>query len=288
MMIFKPISIADKSAFDAAETENPSESSERTFAVNYAYAEDYKTLVAPWRGRIAVLHPEKRILHYPIGKTVSPEELLEYARDVATSGYTFDYIYDTPPEFPANYPDAEKLFDIMENEGEFDYIFDLANLKEMRGAILRKKRNLIKHFETENPNWTTEDIDGGNIAQAREFALETAADFDMSAIIRCFDTFEQMGLSGLLLRDDNGKIVGLSVFSRITADMFDVLFEKSDKTEKGAAQMLVKLETEFLIKQNALYMNREQDLGEPNLRQAKKSLDPSRMYKRLSVVPKML
>ena len=70
--------------------------------------------------------------------------------------------------------------------------------------------------------------------------------------------------------------------------MFDVLFEKSDKTEKGAAQMLVKLETEFLIKQNALYMNREQDLGEPNLRQAKKSLDPSRMYKRLSVVPKTL
>ena len=284
-MPFRPVALADKTLFDLARAENPTDSCEQTFAVNFAYSDNYNTQIAVWNGRVAVYKPKHKILHYPIGKDTAPQELCKYAQFAESVGASFDYIYDAPPDYVEKFPEASEFFDILENDGDADYIYNTENLRELKGALLRKKRNHIKHFETANPNWTFGAIDTANIDEAREFASARAADFDTEAIQKAFANFYDAGFSGVILRNEARQIAGLAVFSKISDAMADVIFEKSEKSERGAAQMLVKVEAEYLAKHGIIFMNREQDLGEPNLRQAKRSLDPARMYTRLSLVP---
>ncbi len=288
MLKFRPINIADKKFFELAASENPVESCEQTFAVNYVYSENYKTQIALWNNRIAVLKPKHGILHYPIGKPANLDELVSYVREADESGIKFDYLYDVPPNYSEKFPAVRDFFDIVENDGDFDYIYSLESLKNMKGPLLRKKRNHIKHFEKQNPNWTCEEISPLNIDQAADFALENAADFEKGALSKAFQEFDAIGLGGLILRSDSHRIVGFAAFARMPCETFDVIFEKSDKSFDGSAQMLVRLEAETLSSKGAIFMNREQDFGEQNLRQAKRSLDPVRMYKRLSLVPRFL
>ena len=65
-----------------------------------------------------------------------------------------------------------------------------------------------------------------------------------------------------------------------------VHFEKSDKLVEGASQMIVKCEAQSILEHGGKFMNREQDLGDPNLRHAKESLDPDFMYGRLGAKPR--
>ena len=284
-MPFRQIALADKKLFDLARAENPTDSCEQTFAVNFAYSDIYNTQISIWNGRVAIYKPEHKILHYPIGKDTEPRELREYAQFAESAGASFDYIYDAPPDYAEKFPDASEFFDILENDGDADYIYNTEDLRELKGALLRKKRNHIKHFETANPHWIFAEIDSANIDEAREFAAARAADFDAAAIQKAFANFTDAGFSGITLRNEARQITGLAIFAKISDAMADVIFEKSEKSERGAAQMLVNIEAEHLAKHGILFMNREQDLGEPNLRQAKRSLDPARMYARLSLVP---
>lgn len=283
-MPFRPIALADKKLFELARAENPTDSCEQTFAVNFAYSDNYNTQIAVWNGRVAVYKPKHKILHYPIGADTEPLQLIEYAKFAEHNGARFDYIYDAPPDYAEKFPDAAEFFDILQSDGDADYIYNTEDLRELKGAILRKKRNHIKHFETANPHWTFGEIDSANIDEAREFAAAHAADFDASAMQKAFANFADAGFSGIILRNEARQIAGLAVFAKISDTMADTVFEKSEKSERGAAQMLVKLEAEYLAKRGIIFMNREQDLGEPNLRQAKRSLDPARMYARLSLV----
>ena len=145
-MPFRPIALADKKLFELARAENPTDSCEQTFAVNFAYSDNYNTQIAVWNGRVAVYKPKHKILHYPIGTDTEPLQLIEYVKFAESGGATFDYIYDAPPDYAEKFPDAAEFFDILQSDGDADYIYNTEDLRELKGAILRKKRNHIKHF----------------------------------------------------------------------------------------------------------------------------------------------
>ena len=288
MLNFRKISLADKQTFETLSAENPLDSCERIFPVNFAYSANYGTEVADWNGGIAILKPNHGLLHYPLGKDASPDELVEYAGEARAANIGLNCIFDVPAYYRQKFPGVDRYFDVVINADDFDYIYNLGELYELKGPVLRKKRNHIKHVETQNPRWSSGEIDESNIKEARDFALSHAVDFEKTALLCAFDNFAAAGFSGIVLRDEESKIVGLAVFAKISPQMYDVIFEKSDKQTKGAAQMLVRLEARALLDRGAVFMNREEDLGLPNLRKAKKSLAPARMYERLSLIPKPL
>ena len=92
-------------------------------------------------------------------------------------------------------------------------------------------------------------------------------------------------IDGIILRGESRKIAAAAIMGALNPQMYSVHFEKSDKNSEGAAQKIVSLESSHIIGKGASLMNREQDLGLENLRKAKHSLDPLRLYKRLKLVP---
>jgi len=64
--------------------------------------------------------------------------------------------------------------------------------------------------------------------------------------------------------------------------MVTVHFEKFDRRFKGASQMINR-ETARLVRPRFAWINREQDMGDEGLRQAKRSYGPDRM-----LLPKLL
>lgn len=284
MVKLRKILLSDKTEF---EKHHPSKDigCESSFAVNFLYAKDYPTYIGNWHNRIAIAKPPN-LLYYPLGEETSAKELAEYAEDISNSGFKFEYIYNVPPDFAKKFPDYEKYFSLVENEGEFDYIYQPDSLAELKGSLLRKKRNHIKHFIEENPNWCEDDITQKNLDDAQFFVESRSTAFERQAIETAFENFFELNLSGIILRDNDGTIVGTSIFTEIADGVYDVLIEKSDHHTRGASQMLVVLQAKKLRELGAKLINREQDLNLPNLRHAKKSLDPIFLYKRVSLVPK--
>lgn len=284
MVKLRKILLSDKTEF---EKHHPSKDigCESSFAVNFLYAKDYPTYIGNWHNRIAIAKPPN-LLYYPLGEETSAKELAEYAEDISNSGFKFEYIYNVPPDFAKKFPDYEKYFSLVENEGEFDYIYQPDSLAELKGSLLRKKRNHIKHFIEENPNWCEDDITQKNLDDAQFFVESRSTAFERQAIETAFENFFELNLSGIILRDNDGTIVGTSIFTEIADGVYDVLIEKSAHHTRGASQMLVVLQAKKLRELGAKLINREQDLNLPNLRHAKKSLDPIFLYKRVSLVPK--
>lgn len=280
----RTLSFADKQLFENLARQNPSPSCERCFSTAYIWRSTPEYVLADWHGRAVFHRRDIPLICYPLGDDTPPEELNELLREFADMDLKSDFIYDAPPNYFEMFPNACEFFKPNSEVQFYDYLYDVDKLAELRGALLRKKRNHIKHFETENPDWKLEEISEKNLPEARAFVAELADESEIIPAQKAFEKFRELALAGLLLRASGGKVAAVAMLGRINDETWTVHFEKSDKSWAGAAQAIVKHEAEFLRDVGAKIMNREQDLGLENLRRAKRSLDPI-MFKRLNLVP---
>jgi hypothetical protein len=100
---------------------------------------------------------------------------------------------------------------------------------------------------------------------------------EYAALEQALDIIDSSRMDGLAITVDE-KLVAFSIFSRLTPSTYDIHFEKSDLSFKGAAQV-INHETAKYLQGKYEYVNREQDLGIKGLRQAKQSWDPHLVFK---------
>ncbi len=282
----REVEISDASEIRALIGENPPHSCESSFANIYMWGGAYKTKILRWRGRIVLYNSVDGLLRYPIGKALPPDELSELVDAFAKASLiAVPYIYDMPPDYLSIFPDAQSRFRFVPDAADFDYLYSIPHLIGLNGVRLRKKRNHIKHFLSGNPGARVEPVSGENLGRVRSFMLEIDERrgflAEMSAIERGIENFEALSLKGILLYAESGDIAGAAVFSDLGSGAWTVHFEKSVHEIEGAAQFLVKEEADAIARLGGSVMNREQDLGDANLRHAKESLDPFAMYKRM-------
>ncbi len=283
----RDISLNDKELIEKLSALSPSQSCENAFATIFMWSGAYNTkLLNVNEESVFVYNPIDGILHYTLGKDISPETLANYVHEFDKAGMLHSkFVYNIPPNWLEKYPDAEKYFTLVNDPADEDYIYELAKLSTLSGAKLRKKRNHIKRFLANNPNFHIENANAQNISEIWNFIkkVDTAKGLitELQASAKAIKYFDTLSLEGIVLRDGNGEILGTAIFSRISPDTYTIHFEKSKHDVEGAPQMLVKIEADSLLARGAKYMNREQDLGDANLRHAKNSLDPIAKYKRL-------
>ena len=87
-----------------------------------------------------------------------------------------------------------------------------------------------------------------------------------------FEHWEALGMAGGCIFVD-GSMVAFTYGSAVTTDTFDVCVEKADRQLEGAFTIINQQFAEHLPEQ-FLYVNREEDMGLPGLRQAKLSYHP--------------
>ncbi len=270
-------------------------SCEMSFSNLAMWHEAYKTQFAfDEKQRLILYSPVERMIYFPRGEAITPQELSELSSIFASCNMTDDQIYDIPEDYITANAGIKKYFDIEANEDNFDYLYENQRLADCSGSKLRKKRNLIKQFISANPDFQIIPLDGTTSERFFDLALKlnselAQCDFisDENKVMKfACENFKALSLSGILLTDNNGNDTGFAIWSLLNSRTADIHFEKADHTIKGAAQFLTQQLASILASKNIKYMNREQDLGSVGIRQAKHSLDPAFLYRRIFAVRK--
>ena len=161
-------------------------------------------------------------------------------------------------------------------------------LADLPGKKLHAKRNHIRRFDDQFPDWLLEDITPANVPECVELERQWAAlrqeaagedgntvSEETVAVIEALYHMDKLGLEGALIRAD-GSPVAFSLGGLITPEVFDVNFEKSFGDIQGAYPAMNR-EMARLVRARhpqVRWLNREDDLGLEGLRRAKLSYYP--------------
>jgi uncharacterized protein len=171
---------------------------------------------------------------------------------------------------------------ISEDRDNFDYLYPRQALATLAGRSLQRKRNLVNHFVKHHDYqafpltserttealavleaWRTEAKDQADYTPARD-ALVHAAEF---------------GLVGSVYHVD-GKPAGYTLGEFVVGGtMVVVHYEKTIPEMKGLYQV-INMDFARALPPACVTVNREQDLGDPGLRQAKLTYRPSGFAKK--------
>jgi hypothetical protein len=167
--------------------------------------------------------------------------------------------------------------DIAEDRDNFDYLYLRSDLAELPGKKYHKKRNLVSQFVN---NYAHEErpLTAELIPQALRvldrWREDKGADGDYGAARESLEFFVALGLQGAIYYI-NGEPAGWCLGEGLAAGrMFAVHFEKALDRYKGIFQYINQSFAASLPESFA-HINREQDLGDEGLRQAKLTYRPS-------------
>ncbi len=171
-----------------------------------------------------------------------------------------------------------------------DYIYCAQDMLSLKGKKYSKKRNLIHQF-LNSYKCDVKPIQKENIGEILNFVQEFSNSEELSALARYennetidvlnnYDKFS--GLYGFVYYVD-GKIIGFSV-CECHNDICFIQIEKALKDYKGAYQFIFwRTVNEIFKEQPFQYVNREEDVGDVDLRKAKMSYYPLKLLNKYEV-----
>ncbi len=185
--------------------------------------------------------------------------------------------------------------DIAEDRAEWEYLYDREELVALPGAKFHKKKNHVNIFKKtyaseyrkiDDPAYPgiIEDVLRlqEQWCQWRDCENSPSLIEENDAIFRIAGNWGRIpGLCGGALYVD-GNVVAFSIGEKI-GDMMIVHFEKARTDFRGSYQAINQAFAQFSA-EGVRFINREQDLGELGLRQAKETYNPVGFLKKYRVV----
>ena len=211
----------------------------------------------------------------PIGIKTLAEILVEPGQEqlIGAIRVTSGNIADLPPGFTVN-----------KDRNNSDYVYKVADLAGLNGRKYAKKRSHIKQ-SLKNHDCVFEMITTQNIDECRELLgrwcddrqcdLDPGLCGESKAISTTLDLFDEFGLLGGVIRVD-GRIQAFSIGERLNGSTAVWHFEKAIPEISGLSQLINQWFAKKCL-QDFEFVNREQDLGIPGLRQSKESYYPDHL-----------
>lgn len=178
-------------------------------------------------------------------------------------------------------------FDAVQEPDIADYMYAAEDLAYLAGKKYSKKRNLIHQFEKLYPDHTLVPITADNakcIAGCCRHGWSDAPESELAAYENehtreVLEDFAAYDCTGYELRCGND--VAAFCIGEVRADTLIVHIEKAKREYKGAFQMINMLFSRTELEKSGIkYINREDDVGDEGLRQAKQSYFPSYMLRK--------
>jgi uncharacterized protein len=186
-------------------------------------------------------------------------------------------------DFIEAHPGFVSHFNVTVDRNNHNYIYRAADLAELAGRRYSKKRNLIAQASRAY-EWTVEPLTAANAEACLEVLREAGEEQagaqgkgienDDRAIENCVRFFSDLSLEGVLIRIQ-GKPAALSIFEQQTPDTVVIHFERALRKFKGLHQVTSQITAQAALSRGFAYINREEDLGDPGLRQSKESYYPA-------------
>ena len=174
-----------------------------------------------------------------------------------------------------------------------DYLYEASALATLSGKKLGKKRNHVNRFEAENPGYTFEPLTPELIPAVKEFFLArhlplskpALADIEREQVMQVLSTPGLFGFEGAVLSTPANGIVAFTL-GEVKGDTLFVHIEKMDHEVNGAGETINKLFAEMMTGRHPglIYINREEDVGDPGLRHAKESYHPAELLAKYNVI----
>jgi len=181
-----------------------------------------------------------------------------------------------------------KGWTVAEDRDNFDYIYERADLANLEGKTYHKKRNLVNAFQnsyTGAQRVLTEELVPDALKVLDEWMAERGHQGDYDAAREALERFEYLGLRGCVYYVD-GQSAGWCLGEALARGrMFTIHFEKAIDRFKGVYQYINQAFAQHLPGCFTV-INREQDLGDEGLRQAKMTYRPSGFVKKYRVLKK--
>lgn len=189
---------------------------------------------------------------------------------------------------------GEHLFDsryaVAADRDNDDYLYLCSDLAGLSGKRFHKKKNRINYF-TARHSYTVEPFCKAHLQSARQLLhewsrvhsapLNRSLPAETAAASEGLELAEELGLAGVVVLTDTG-VAAFALGEQLNDSTVVCHFEKADPFLEGAAQLVNR---EFCRRVAAAftYLNREQDLGESGLREAKSSYQPVDMIRKFTV-----
>ncbi|MBQ7710867.1 MAG: DUF2156 domain-containing protein [Bacteroidales bacterium] len=163
---------------------------------------------------------------------------------------------------------------------QYDYIYRRTDLATLHGRHLDAKRNHIHRFCAEHPDFEYRPLTPEFFNECRRLTeiwqeekdASDTIDVEKQVMETIFSNWDALGMTGGSIIVD-GRMVAFTYGSAVTTDTLDVCVEKADRHVEGAFAIINQQFAEHLSEQY-IYLNREEDMGIPGLRQAKLSYHP--------------
>lgn len=287
---FKPISLEDGDFLQKHLWDYQPQTSELTFTNLYIWRDAYQTQWAMLDDVLLLLAQEKEGEFYGLPPVAAGSRLaatekflnwLQEERDVADPR-----IERADEQLVRELADSDSIVSEPTRD-QFDYLYLREDLAELRGRDYSNKRNHINYFER-TFEWNYEPLTAENIPVCIEMAAEWCEKRDCeddmnllherNAVFSALEDLPELPAHGGVLWVA-GQLEAFSIGELLNNETLLVHIEKANSGIRGLYQMINR---EFVrnFSQEALYVNREQDLGVPGLRRAKKSYYPTKMVKK--------
>lgn len=174
-------------------------------------------------------------------------------------------------------------FSIVYEREYADYVYETEKLANLSGKKYHSKKNHINKFKKLYPDWSYEPITKDNVEECFQMALrwrelngcedDEEKHAEICVTLNFLRLFEELKMRGGVLRVD-GNIVAFTIGEPVSKDTLVVHIEKAFADVQGAYTMI---NQQFAEHEGAgfTYLNREEDMGEEGLRQAKMSYKPA-------------
>jgi hypothetical protein len=172
--------------------------------------------------------------------------------------------------------------EVIESRDQWDYLYLASELSTLSGNRFHKKKNLLKQFQ-KSYDYEYQSMSAACVETVlnmqtewcrwRDCGSSDALLAENDAVARVLAHWNDIpGLSGGIIRIDKVP-VAYTLAEPLTSDTLVIHFEKAANGIKGAYQAINYLFCNDEGK-NFTYINREEDLGDEGLRQAKLSYHP--------------
>jgi hypothetical protein len=177
--------------------------------------------------------------------------------------------------------------EITEDRGNFDYLYPRTDLAGLPGKKYHKKRNLVNQFLSAYPDHEEKPLTAKHIPEALEvlerWREDKGADGDYAAAREALERSGELRMRGAVYYI-GGKPAGWCLGEAIAGGkMFAVHFEKGIDEYKGIYQF-INQSFAASLPGDFIWINREQDLDDEGLRQAKMTYRPSGFVRKYSGV----
>jgi len=280
---FAPVSLDMRDALYPALNMITDGISEFTFSNLYLFRRTYGYRVSRVPGKTFIIEGSKAGKSFFYAPCALPEKSI---LDELMAGH--DYLKNlSESQADAHRASLEQSgYSVVEDRDNFDYLYLRSDLATLSGKTYHKKRNLVNAF-INSYDYEQKPLRRANVADAvavlEKWREAKGFEGDYAASLEALELFEVLGMRGSVYYV-GGAPAGWSLGEPLAKGrMFAVHFEKGIEEYKGIYQFMNQAFAQALPSYFKS-INREQDLGDEGLRQAKMTYRPCCFVNKYRVV----